>query len=176
MDGSAWTLKERCTLLISLFVITASVQAKDRPQPPHGCVSNSSGSVCISELQWTMYRAGLITAHDRISGVFENKTSDAIKEARLTFSLFDKNDRVVQPAIVTLHLMILPGESSPFRVTVEEPEGTGAFRKTLYSKEVLIETWNMSMASATVEMPFPILFAKDYKLGVRAYKKSHGLP
>ena len=161
-------------LLLTLLLPPIS-PARERNTVPPACTEVPTGSICLSELRWTPYRAGFITTRDRISGVFENKTTVTIREANVRFSLFDKNDRVVQSTSVFLHLPLRPGESCPFRVTVEEPEYTGILRQTLYTKEAFVEMWDSTMAASSAEMQFPILFAQAYKLGIREYKRKHKL-
>lgn len=160
--------------LISFLVIVVSLagKAKDRPEPPHACVSANGLSLCLSGLRWIMY--GNSSNLQRISGVFENNTTEPIRAVRLTFSLFDANDSVVESATATMDATIPPGGKSVFNAPFEEPVGTGIRRVTLYTKQVRMEVVGTSQAATDLQIP--VLFTTGNLLGVRKYKKLHGLP
>jgi hypothetical protein len=168
------------TSLLSIFAITIctglTVSAKDKPEPPRACIFSPSkeASVCVSGLRWIMF--GPYYGLQRISGVFENNSAVPVSSVQLTFSIFDADDVVVQSATAIVNATIPAGSKATFSAVVDEPESTGIHRVTLYTNQVRLGIVNMAQAEATVDLKIPILFTTGNALGVRKYKKIHGLP
>ena len=162
-----------CNGLISLLVIAASMtgKAKDRAEPPHTCISANGPSLCVSGLRWIMY--GNLLQSSTHLGCVRKQYRRTHQSGAANISLFDADDRVVESATATMEATVPPGGRSVFNAPFEEPVGTGVLRLTLYTNQVRVDV--VSTSRATTDLQIPILFTTGDTLGVRRYKKRHGL-
>ncbi len=127
--------------------------------------------MCVGSVRWVSgFRDN---GPERITGEFENNTKAPIGRASVNFPLYDAKDRIVIWAEAFINTTIPPGGRFVFNAPVEQPTGTGLLSVTLYTNQVRIEAAGATRTASDVQLP--ALFTTGNVLGVRKYKKAHGL-